>query len=359
MVAADIFDRYAEVGLVRRSFYERVHTCPKCDSPTVIFREVCVSCGMAGLERPELIHHFTCAGVFEAEAFGEPGNQTCPKCRLDLRFIGVDHEYLLGEFNCVSCGNVSSTVPTAGRCLDCEDRFPAERAGARDWYRFEPEGEVDPTEYAPKPMENALIALAGVAEERNHYIGSHVHRMRRYCALLSHTLKEKGYKETGVDVSPEWCDDLGDAALMHDIGNVALPESLICKRGVYTEDERAAVTHHVEYGSLWIDEMTHQFGQTNVLRMAQRVVRFHHEQWDGSGYGSGLIGKDAPLEARIVKVADVYDAMRCPRGYREGWPHHKAMEAIKVQANRTLDPDIVDVMNEQQMEMKAIFEQTT
>jgi len=355
VIAADVMELFHRAGLAGARFYERVHTCPRCEGADVLFREVCPSCGSAGLERPELIHHFTCAGVYAKEMFGSPDDLRCPKCQLELKYIGVDHEYLHGEFHCVACDEVSSVVPTAGRCLLCESRFPAEQAGVRDWFEYERREDQPPLELAPKPMENALLALAGVGEERNRHIGSHLQRMRQYCSLLTHALLDRGYAEPSVALTPQWCEETADAALLHDVGNVALREALLLKPGAYTQDEREAMTRHVDYGSLWLEETMNEYGATNVLRRAQQIIRYHHEQWDGSGYGAGLVGRDIPLEARVVKVADVYDAMRSARSYREGWPHAKAVEAIAEQSSRTLDPDIVEAFRAHQSEFARVF----
>lgn len=137
-LARDVMERLAAVGMVRRVFSERLNVCPKCGSSNVLFREVCPHCQGSGIDQPEVIHHFRCAGVFRAESFGEPESLTCPKCRHQLRHVGVDHEYMQAEFVCASCGRASSVVPTAGRCMECDERFAAENAGVDDWYDYFP-----------------------------------------------------------------------------------------------------------------------------------------------------------------------------------------------------------------------------
>lgn len=142
-LARDVMERLADTGMLRRIFAERVNVCSKCDSGSVLFREVCPHCQGPGVEQPEVIHHFPCAGVFRAELFGDAESLVCPKCRKTLRHVGVDHEYMEAEFVCASCGRASSVVPTYGRCLDCGERFPAEEAGVDDWYEYVPTDKWD------------------------------------------------------------------------------------------------------------------------------------------------------------------------------------------------------------------------
>lgn len=144
-LARDVMERLADLGMVRKVFSERVNVCPKCGSGNVLFREVCPPCQGAGIDQPQVIHHFRCAGVFRAESFGDSQNMLCPKCRHQLRHVGVDHEFMQAEFVCGGCGRASSVAPTAGRCLQCDEHFPAEDAGVDDWYDYFPTEKWDDT----------------------------------------------------------------------------------------------------------------------------------------------------------------------------------------------------------------------
>ena len=163
-VARDVMERLADAGMLRRMFSERVNVCPKCGSGSVLFREVCPQCQGAGIAQPEVIHHFPCAGVYRADLFGDPESLVCPKCRKQLRHVGVDHEYMEAEFICETCGRASSVVPTYGRCLECGEQFPAEESGADDWYDYTPTDQWDPsilgeaaTAAESQPLPNVLI----------------------------------------------------------------------------------------------------------------------------------------------------------------------------------------------------------
>lgn len=142
-LARDVLERLAEAGMLRRMFAERINVCPKCGSGNVLFREVCPHCHGPGIDQPEVVHHFACAGVFRAELFGNPESMVCPKCRKPLRHVGVDHEYMQAEFVCETCGRASSVVPTYGRCMECGEQFAAEEAGVDDWFDYVPTDKWD------------------------------------------------------------------------------------------------------------------------------------------------------------------------------------------------------------------------
>ena len=336
-MAPDVLDRYVEAGLLRKEFYERAHICPNCDSSSILFREVCPDCGSAGLEQQELLHHFTCAGVFPTEAFGSPDELQCPKCRLSLRSIGVDHEYLDGPFVCARCEAESSVVATAGRCMTCDHRFPADEANSHDWYQYELCGNVSEC----GDIDTAMTAFARVVEGRDRHRRMHSRRMEAYCGRLALALMEDRHQERDVDLTPEWCRDVARASVLHDVGNAAIARDLLLKPGVYTPDERASAATHVRHGGVWLEEITRQWGSTAVLGLARNIVRSHHERWDGSGYGEGRVGESIPLEARIVAVADLYDSMRRARSYRPALSHKAAVERLADGSGHTVDPAIV------------------
>ena len=161
-LARDVMERLAAIGMVRRAFSERLNVCPKCGSSNVLFREVCPHCQGSGIDQPEVIHHSRCAGAFRAELFGNPENLICPKCRHQLRHVGVDHEYLQAEFVCATCGRASSVAPTFGRCMECDERFAAENAGVDDWYDYFPTEKWDDVVLGQGVTDTADDALPAV-----------------------------------------------------------------------------------------------------------------------------------------------------------------------------------------------------
>jgi len=157
-LARNVMEQLADAGMLRRVFSERINVCPTCNSSNVLFREVCPHCQGPGIDQPEVIHHFPCAGVFRAELFGVGENLVCPKCHKALRHVGVDHEYGTAEFVCQSCGRASSVVPTYGRCLDCSAQFPSEQAGSDDWFDYVPTEHWDDAALGASAADNPAVA---------------------------------------------------------------------------------------------------------------------------------------------------------------------------------------------------------
>jgi response regulator RpfG family c-di-GMP phosphodiesterase len=130
---------------------------------------------------------------------------------------------------------------------------------------------------------------------------------------------------------------------LHDIGKVALEDSVLLKPGELTSNERFRMQLHVEVGAESIREIERRLGTSNFLEMAREIANSHHERWDGSGYPAGLAGEQIPLAARIVAIADVYDALSARRVYKEAFPHSECVEIIRKEAGKQFDPELVRI----------------
>jgi putative two-component system response regulator len=138
--------------------------------------------------------------------------------------------------------------------------------------------------------------------------------------------------------APEWAEDLLNAAPMHDVGKIGIPDAILRKPGKLTPEEWDVMRRHPEIGAEIIGQ--HPGG---VLRMAHTIALAHHEKWDGSGYPHGLAGESIPVEARIVALADVFDALTARRPYKEPWTTEATVEHLRAQSGRHFDPDMVEV----------------
>lgn len=175
--------------------------------------------------------------------------------------------------------------------------------------------------------QSTVLDRLGVAGEfKDNETGAHVRRMGRYAEILAGRL--------GWNV--EACHAIGHAAPMHDIGKIAIPDHILLKPGELGADEWTVMRTHPQCGADIIGA-----NGSALMRMAGRIALGHHEKWDGSGYPHGLAGKDIPLEARIVAVADVYDALMSRRPYKEAWSLEAAVAHIREQSGRHFDPDLV------------------
>jgi len=172
-----------------------------------------------------------------------------------------------------------------------------------------------------------LRRLALTAEFRDMGTAEHNDRVARSSALIAAAL---GLPKEEVEL-------IGQAALLHDVGKVAVPDALLLKPAKLTADEFEQIKQHAAAGASILTQST-----SAVLRAAETIARGHHERWDGGGYPSGLVEDENPLPARIVAVADVFDALTHNRPYKEAWPIEQAVEEIRSQRGRQFDPQVVD-----------------
>ncbi|KFZ39158.1 chemotaxis protein CheY [Shewanella mangrovi] len=168
--------------------------------------------------------------------------------------------------------------------------------------------------------------LGAAAEYKDNETGLHVVRMSHFSRLLA---LELGYSE-------EKADDILHASAMHDVGKIGIPDAILQKPGKLDDDEWQVMRTHPQIGAKIIGE--HENG---LLQLAAIVALNHHEKWDGSGYPRGLVGEDIPEIARIVAVADVFDALTSVRPYKPAWPIADALAHMQAQSGKHFDPNII------------------
>jgi len=185
-----------------------------------------------------------------------------------------------------------------------------------------------------------MIAFAKLAEHRDDATYRHVERVTTYSVTLALALRETpDYKD---QITDRFLYDLERGVPLHDIGKVAVPDSILLKKGRLTPTEMAIMQKHANAGADTIHSVRMQSPDFAMLEIAEQIARAHHEWHDGSGYPNGLSGKDIPLVARIVSVADAYDAITTRRPYKEPIPHEKAITLILEASGTQFDPAIVD-----------------
>ena len=172
-----------------------------------------------------------------------------------------------------------------------------------------------------------LDRLAMAAEFRDDQTGEHTHRVGRTCALVAAAL---GLSEQEIEA-------IRRAAPLHDVGKIGVPDSILLKPGSLTAVEREVMKRHTSIGAKLLSG-----SDWETLKLAETIAATHHERWDGSGYGSRLSGDAIPLSARIVTVADVFDALTHDRPYKNAWPVEAAIDEITSQRGKQFDPQVVD-----------------
>lgn len=200
-----------------------------------------------------------------------------------------------------------------------------------------------------RSRQGTILGLAKLAEYRDENTGLHLERMREYCRIIASQLSQKeayrGY------ITDRYLDDLYQSAILHDIGKVAVPDSVLLKKGQLDKKEFEQIKKHTLIGGDALLSIESQTQMKSFLTLGKEIAWFHHERWDGTGYPKGLKGKEIPLSARITAVADVYDALTSARPYKEAFSHEESISIIREGRGTHFDPYIVDTFLEAEDEI--------
>jgi len=199
---------------------------------------------------------------------------------------------------------------------------------------------------------NALIfGLAKLADYRDTDTGAHLERIGLYARILADALSPE-YEE----IDHHWIDRIVLASSLHDIGKVGIPDSILLKPGRFTPEERSVMEKHALIGADTLLAIRSKLGPDEFIDMGIEIALQHHEKWDGTGYPFGLKGEDISLAARIVALADFYDAVTSKRVYKEAMSHNEASELIRNLRGTHFAPDVADVFFANEGEFNAIRE---
>lgn len=198
-----------------------------------------------------------------------------------------------------------------------------------------------------------ILTMASLAETRDNETGNHIRRTQHYVKALAIRLRDHprfaGYFTDHV------IDLLFKSAPLHDIGKVGIPDKILLKPGKLTPEEFEIMKTHTTLGRDAIEQAERQLGTpVEFLKLAKEIAYSHQEKWDGSGYPDGLAGDAIPVSARLMAVADVYDALISRRVYKPPFPHEKAVELITEGRGKHFDPDVADAFMECREEFRAI-----
>ncbi|HOV63724.1 MAG TPA: HD domain-containing phosphohydrolase, partial [Spirochaetia bacterium] len=186
----------------------------------------------------------------------------------------------------------------------------------------------------------AILGFSKLTEYRDKTTGKHLERIREYTRLMALSLKD--IPEYSQYITDEYLEDLTLSSTLHDVGKVGIEDSILLKSGKLTPDEFERIKTHSLLGGEALGDVDKQLKQKSFLTMGKQIAYYHHERWDGTGYPNGLKGKDIPLSARIVAIADVYDALTSDRPYKKAFTHEEAVKTIQEESGKQFDPDIVD-----------------
>ena len=184
-----------------------------------------------------------------------------------------------------------------------------------------------------------IFALAKLAESRDGETGKHIERVQLYCKLLASTLAEQPSYTGRIEES--FIENIFLASPLHDIGKVAIRDHILLKQGELTPDEFEEMKMHTTLGARTLEAVRTRYPRNEFLRLGIEIARCHHERWDGQGYPAGLAGAGIPLSARIMAVADSYDAARSRRCYKPSLTHAECRHALALRGGSYLDPDVL------------------
>lgn len=188
-----------------------------------------------------------------------------------------------------------------------------------------------------------IFALAKLAESRDDDTGKHLERVQSLCELLAKCLKEDSIYSQGI--SDSFIKNIYYASPLHDIGKVGIPDSVLLKPGKLTPEEFVIMKTHAAIGANTLEAVKGRFPNNSFIETGIEIAHYHHENWNGTGYPSGLSGTAIPLSARIMKLTDVYDALRSKRVYKPALPHEEAKKIILQGEGTQFDPEIIRVFS--------------
>ncbi len=200
----------------------------------------------------------------------------------------------------------------------------------------------------------SIEAIANMVESYDDETGTHVKRIERYTQLIINKLP------MSQNNSQEHISSIAFASILHDIGKLMIPKDILTKPAKLTQEEISIINTHAKLGGEVLKKANKSFRDAfkkdSYLKIASDIAMYHHEKWDGTGYPEGLKGTQIPSSARIVAIADVYDALRSKRVYKKGFTHEKAVEIMMHEKGKSFDPNLINIFLAVNQEFKKVFD---
>jgi len=200
----------------------------------------------------------------------------------------------------------------------------------------------------------SIEAIANMVESYDDETGTHVKRIEQYTSLIVESLPVTDENPMEDKVTIPF------ASILHDIGKLMIPKDILTKPERLNDEETIIIKTHAKLGGEVLKKANitfkSNFDKDSYLKTASDIAMYHHEKWDGSGYPEGLQGTNIPKSARIVAIADVYDALRSKRVYKDGFTHEKAVEIMMHEREKSFDPDLIDIFLNVNQQFKEVFD---
>ncbi len=209
------------------------------------------------------------------------------------------------------------------------------------------------TDSTAKMQNGMIITMADMVENRDSDTGAHIQKTAAYVKIILEGLKKKGYYEEKL--SPKYMADVEISAPLHDIGKINISDTILNKPGKLTDEEFEIMKTHTTIGKEIIEKAISTVKGDNYLKEARNMAAYHHERWDGNGYPEGLHGEVIPLSARVMAVADVFDALSSARVYKPAFPLEKALSIIQEGSGTQFDPKCVEAFMDSLDDVKVVL----
>lgn len=200
-------------------------------------------------------------------------------------------------------------------------------------------------------QKNMLRALANIAEKREDVTGNHLQLVGENCRLLAISLQFS--PKFDKEISTSFINEIELASQLHDIGFITINESIQFKETELTEEEWKEIHKHPKVGAQYLEEIYESTAKNSLMKMAIEIAKYHHENWDGSGYPYGLSGEDIPLSARIAKVIDCFDVLNRDRCYRKAYSLEESLEIMNGGIGTQFDPNIMEIFTKVQKQLRC------
>jgi len=257
-------------------------------------------------------------------------------CRVEGQKCQISLNHVYDKFNEIIC-----TVVIVTDITEKEDLIRQLNESHAQIERFNKElqSEVDRQTESIRNLQKAIVySMSDLIEKKDGYTGVHTRRVSEYVAILLRELVRRGHQFTESEIQR-----IAESSRLHDMGKIAIPDSILLKNGKLTDDEFDVMKGHSTTGADSLHKSM-QFAKDNeFLKNAFVMAKHHHEKWNGGGYPDGKKEKDIPFLARVIAIADVYDALRSKRSYKEPFSREKAKAIILEENGRQFDPELVDV----------------
>ncbi len=209
------------------------------------------------------------------------------------------------------------------------------------------------SESTAKMQDGLIITMADMVENRDSDTGAHVQKTAAYVKIIVEGLKKKGYY--AEKITPKFISDVVRSAPLHDVGKIHIPDGILNSPEKLTEEEYEIMKTHTTMGKLIMENAINTVNGDNYLKEARNMAAYHHERWDGKGYPDRLHGEAIPLSARIMAVADVFDALTSARVYKPAFPLEEALSILEQGKETQFDPKCIEVFMDSLEEVKVIL----